>query len=470
MAWWRFVAAARDLVERADLLYSGYARPFDGQNQGSSTCAAPTAALPATSRLGRRCGALGRPCAACTTPGCRPPRSATARPATPTASPGPSTRRSRSCARRSSSPTALRPAAGARERQRRHLADVAGHGDLRLPGHRRGRRRLPGHPRGRRRAGAGADDRRLGRALRGHDGGRAGLPLSAAVPDGGGRARGGGRRRAAGGRSRRRAARLRRRRQPAHRLRGAQDDRRLRRHRSGRASSLAERGAANGDNAADAARLVARWARTRRTTLIAPYGVRNVIRGRLTEPPAPACATPASSCAAPSTGARARRSTRAARGRGATGGSRSSCRATRRRGRWCCATAATPTTRSPPRRTRSHSRSAPASGCRVSPRVATRGGTRTAQRPARGRPLPQGGKVVEMQARSPRRAWITFRTVRAVGGGRFATRYTFRPRRSGSYEMRARVRATDDYPSQPAFSRRRARPRALSRPATVPRP
>ena len=40
----------------------------------------------------------------------------------------------------------------------------------------------------------------------------------------------------------------------------------------GPGSSLAERGAANGDNAADAVRLAARWARTQRSTLIGPFG------------------------------------------------------------------------------------------------------------------------------------------------------------------------------------------------------
>jgi hypothetical protein len=49
--------------------------------------------------------------------------------------------------------------------------------------------------------------------------------------------------------------------------------------RIGPGSDLAERGAANGDNASDAARLTARWVRTRKATLIGPYGRRQVSVG-----------------------------------------------------------------------------------------------------------------------------------------------------------------------------------------------
>ena len=42
----------------------------------------------------------------------------------------------------------------------------------------------------------------------------------------------------------------------------------------GPGSALAERGAANGDNASDAVRLTARWARTQRSTLTGPFGRR----------------------------------------------------------------------------------------------------------------------------------------------------------------------------------------------------
>ena len=89
----------------------------------------------------------------------------------------------------------------------------------------------------------------------------------------------------------------------------------------------------------------------------------------------------------------------------------------------------------------------------VRPRVATRGDTVRLSGRLNGRPLPQGGKVIEMQARSPGQSWITFRTVRTARRGRFATSYTFRQGGPARYEMRARVRATDDYPFATGFSR-----------------
>ena len=92
--------------------------------------------------------------------------------------------------------------------------------------------------------------------------------------------------------------------------------------RIGPGSPLAERGAENGENAADDARLTVRWTRSRRATLSSPYGRRNVIRGRLSTAGGSGSAGRRSSCRPRSTGAPSRRSTRAGRGRAATGGSR----------------------------------------------------------------------------------------------------------------------------------------------------
>ena len=155
---------------------------------------------------------------------------------------------------------------------------VAGHHDVRVPGHRRRWRCLPSRPRGRRPARGGARDRRLGRRCVDTTPGqrvfRYPRPCLTSVDV--------GVTQRPSGRPRHRAARLRRRRQSADRLRGAKTivapGRTI-----GPGSPLAERGAANGDNAADAVRLTARWARTRRSTLIGPFGRRQVIRGRLTD-------------------------------------------------------------------------------------------------------------------------------------------------------------------------------------------
>ncbi|MEV4419463.1 hypothetical protein AB0L40_05730 [Patulibacter sp. NPDC049589] len=63
-----------------------------------------------------------------------------------------------------------------------------------------------------------------------------------------------------------------------------------------------------------------------------------------------------------------------------------------------------------------------------------------------GRPVPSGGKVVELQARNPGGKWITFRTVRAKKSGKFASSYRFRNPGPARFQMRARARKTGDYP------------------------
>ena len=374
-----------------------------------------------------------------------------------------------SCARRSSSPTNLRPAAGPASGSAVTSATWQGTETFAFAATDEGGGvyqailEVDGAPV----LARTIDD--CGRALRRHDGGRPRVHAPAAVPDGGRRARGDRRRRAAGGRSRRRAARLRRRRQPAHRLRGAQDDRRA--GGAGRAGQpLAERGAANGDNAADAARAGRALGADR------ARDPDRALRRAQRDPRAPdrcrrrrACATRASSCASAIDGrAAARRSTRAARGRAATGASRSSCRATRRRGRCCCATAATPTTPSPPRRRRLR--------CKVRVGIAAvgraarghEGPQRQAQRPA-GRPAAAARAASSSSCRraAPREPWITVRTIRAWRSGRFATRYTLPPRRAASTRCGCASGRPDDYPLRHRHLSRRPRARA-SEPAPLP--
>ncbi|MGE4425274.1 MAG: hypothetical protein AB7G37_02345 [Solirubrobacteraceae bacterium] len=63
-----------------------------------------------------------------------------------------------------------------------------------------------------------------------------------------------------------------------------------------------------------------------------------------------------------------------------------------------------------------------------------------------GRPMPSGGKVVELQARDPGKKWITFRTVRSKKNGKFATTYRFRNAGPARFQMRARARKAGDYP------------------------
>lgn len=63
-----------------------------------------------------------------------------------------------------------------------------------------------------------------------------------------------------------------------------------------------------------------------------------------------------------------------------------------------------------------------------------------------GRPVPGGGKLVELQARNPGKRWITFRTVRSRKSGKFAATYRFRNGGPAKFQMRARARKSGDYP------------------------
>jgi hypothetical protein len=214
----------------------------------------------------------------------------------------------------------------------------------------------------------------------------------------------------------------------------------------GPGSAPAERGPANGENPADDARLSVRWDTTKRPTLTSPYGRRNVIRGRLTT--------------AGGAGIRNARIELLTAVDGRTGapidkgGSR-----TRRDGRFTLILPANVSSRTLVLRYRSHANDtvSVAEGTlrlkvragvqlRVTPRTAARGRTVRLSGRLIGGPLPETGKVVELQARSPGEKWITFRTVRASRKGRFATHYKFRQSGPALYLMRARVRETGDYP------------------------
>jgi hypothetical protein len=216
--------------------------------------------------------------------------------------------------------------------------------------------------------------------------------------------------------------------------------------RVGPDSDPAERGAANGENASDRVKLAARWAHTRRSTLTGPYGRRQVIRGRLTS--------------ASGAGVRNAQIELLIEIDGRAGGALDKGGArTRADGRFTLVLPRNASSRTLLLRYRSHVNDTVAAAERglrlnvragvrlaVSPRVAARGRSVRLIGRLVGRPLPPHGKVVELQARSPGEAWITFRTIRASRSGRFATRYTFRRGGPARYLMRARVREADDYP------------------------
>jgi hypothetical protein len=213
----------------------------------------------------------------------------------------------------------------------------------------------------------------------------------------------------------------------------------------GPGSDAAERGAANGENASDGARLTARWTRTTRSTLVGPYGRRQVIRGRLSDRGAGIRNARIELLASIDGRQRAPLDKGGARTRGD--------------GRFTPILPRNVSSRTLLLRYRSHANDTVAVAERtlrlrvkaavklsVRPRVAAQGRTVRLRGQLVSGPVPRGGKVVELQARSPGERWITFRTVRASRTGRFTTRYTFRGGGPALYLMRARVRAAADYP------------------------
>ena len=203
--------------------------------------------------------------------------------------------------------------------------------------------------------------------------------------------------------------------------------------------ATAERGAPNGSGATDDARLTAYWAENRSSVLKSRYGVRHVIRGRLTARNGKGIANARIELAATPDARDARESLD-------KGGAR-----TRPDGTWTLIVPADASSRMLGVRYRSHAKDLqPAvtrtlrlkvrAGIRLSvtPRLAARGSTIRLAGRLLGRPVPRGGKVLELQARTPRTGWVTFATVRTDGHGTFASRYTFRRGGPVTYEMRVR--------------------------------
>lgn len=221
----------------------------------------------------------------------------------------------------------------------------------------------------------------------------------------------------------------------------------------GGTGGVADRGAPNGSPASDRARLTARWATTSRTTKRSRFGRRHVIRGRLVDERGRGIA-----------GARVELfATLLARGARphATGGAR-----TRADGSWTLTLPKGSSSRRVELRYRSHVHDAvPAAVARltlrvsaglrlaIAPRVARRGTTIRLKGSLRGRPVPTRGKIVELQARTKGRGWMTFRTIRTTRGGRFTSRYRFRRGGPVTYQLRVRARAASDYPFETGTSR-----------------
>jgi hypothetical protein len=214
------------------------------------------------------------------------------------------------------------------------------------------------------------------------------------------------------------------------------------------AGAVAERGGSSADDPAFV--LVARWARTGRTSLIARYGVRNVIRGRLTDTAGAGVGDARIELLVAVDGRRGMALDK--------GGAR-----TRADGRFTLVVPRGASSRTLLLRYRRHGADsvvAPRARLRLrvragvalalAPRAAGRRSVALAGRLV-GRPLPRTRKLVELQARQPGHPWVAVRVLRAGLDGRFTARYT--PARHGRRELRAVVRATPGYPYATGASR-----------------
>jgi hypothetical protein len=64
----------------------------------------------------------------------------------------------------------------------------------------------------------------------------------------------------------------------------------------------------------------------------------------------------------------------------------------------------------------------------------------------RGGPVPAGGKLLVLEARSPGGAWLEFDVVRSDARGRFHASYRFKFPGPADYQFRALCEAEADYP------------------------
>jgi hypothetical protein len=83
---------------------------------------------------------------------------------------------------------------------------------------------------------------------------------------------------------------------------------------------------------------------------------------------------------------------------------------------------------------------------RVSPHTASVGSAIRFTGRLRGGPIPQGGKQLVLEARSPGSAWIEFKVVRTDARGRFRASYRFKFPGPAAYRFRVRSEAESDFP------------------------
>ncbi len=83
---------------------------------------------------------------------------------------------------------------------------------------------------------------------------------------------------------------------------------------------------------------------------------------------------------------------------------------------------------------------------RIVPRTASAGSSIYFSGRLRGRPIPKGGKLLVLEARSPGGAWLEFNVIRSSFRGRFHASYRFKFAGPAKYQFRVLCEAEADYP------------------------
>ncbi|HEY2202236.1 MAG TPA: hypothetical protein VGH56_10110, partial [Solirubrobacteraceae bacterium] len=213
----------------------------------------------------------------------------------------------------------------------------------------------------------------------------------------------------------------------------------------GPGSPALRRGALNGTNASDQARLTARWARTRKLALTSRYGVRNRVSGTLTTP----AGQPVSGAAIDVYATPAYQRAPARRIGGVTTGPT---------GQWSFTLAASGTSGTLRFTYRSHVNDTVAAAAstlrlnvhagitlRITPHTASVGRKIFFGGVLRGVPIPSGGKQLVLEASSGGE-WIQFDTISTNAKGRYHSSYRFRFPGPTTYEFRILCKHEADFP------------------------
>jgi hypothetical protein len=201
----------------------------------------------------------------------------------------------------------------------------------------------------------------------------------------------------------------------------------------------------NGTNASPNALLAVRWKSTKRARLIAGYGQGETILGSLTTSTGAPIAGAAVTVLATPDFAGARTASAVALTTNAAG--QFTLRLPRGLSSRTLRFEYSDELGAPPVVTRALSLTVPASvGLTVTPHTASAGGSIYFSGRLRGGPIPAGGKLLVLEARSPGGAWLEFDVIRSDSRGAFHAGYRFKFPGPASYQFRVLCEAEADYP------------------------